>query len=601
MAQIREELILVDRFTSAFTSYLRQTGRAAEATELAKNSARQLSQEQQKMGQQTNALTGRIQALAGAYVGIQGLSQLVGAADALASTTARIDMMNDGLQTTEELTDMIYESAQRARGSYQGTEDMVAKLGTLAGDAFSSSAEVVAFAEQINKQMALSGATSVGRDAAMLQLTQAMSSGVLRGEELNSILEQTPTIAQTIAEYLGVTTGEMRELASEGKVTAEVVKNAMFAAADETNAAFTSMPMTWAQVWTSLQNTMLKTFEPLLKVVGQLANFIGEHLEGAIAVFYGLAAAVAFYTVAQWLATVSVKAFFTALVSNPIGWIAVAIGALVGLIYKWIQSVGGLKAAWQIVVDAVLYHFDLLKIGFYTGVYAVQTMLDLMALKFLTVKINIQNAVGDMKVGVLTILQDMVNGAIDILNWFITRLNKIPGVSIDAIDKMTFATTAAAKNEAEKSARSRELAAAQQEVEAQFNERREQLATMVADREADHATRLAGIQETQATAAAKAAAGSDTTNGTLGEIAGGVGSIEKSVSMAEEDIKSLVDIAERKYINQINLTSQTPVINVTGQNTGNTAADRTNLANALRDILIEQVASGSVRSTARAY
>lgn len=162
---------------------------------------------------------------------------------------------------------------------------MVAKLGNLAGEAFGSTAEVVAFAEQINKQMVLSGASNTAKDAAMLQLTQAMSSGVLRGEELNSILEQTPTIAKTIEEYMGVTTGEMREMASEGAITAEVVKNAMFAAADETNAKFEQMPMTWGQVWTSAQNIALETFQPLLDVVGQFASFIGENMDTAIAVF----------------------------------------------------------------------------------------------------------------------------------------------------------------------------------------------------------------------------------------------------------------------------------------------------------------------------
>ena len=607
MAQIREELILVDRFTSAFASYLQNTGRAAEATELARRNTQQLERSQRNAATSTDALSSKIRSLVGAYAGLQGLKSLFSLSDQMASTTARLDMMNDGLQTTAELNQMIFDSAQRSRGAYQATADMVAKLGNLAGEAFGSTAEIVAFAEQINKQMTLSGASNTAKDAAMLQLTQAMSSGVLRGEELNSILEQTPTIAKTIAEYMGVTTGEMREMASEGAITAEVVKNAMFAAADETNAKFAEMPMTWGQIWTSAQNIALQTFQPLLDMVGQFATFVGENMDTAIAVFYGLAAAVAFYAVAQWIATGAAQAFFTTLLSNPLTWVALVIGIVIALIYKWVQSVGGLRIAWQIVVDKVLYGWDTLKAGFFMGVYWVQDLLDQMSLKFMSISISIQNFMGDMKVGVLTILQNMVNGAIDIINWFIGKLNKIPGVSIDAIEKMTFATTAAAKNEAEKSARADELAAAQKEVERRSQERADQLQAMWDERDANTAARQQEIADAQKELAE---AGNETdvfasdnapTYDQVQEIGGGVGSIAKSIDATQEDIKSLVDVAERRYVNHINLTAQTPVINVTGQNTGRTAADRQNLANAIRDVLLEQMSSGSSRSTAVAH
>ena len=607
MAQIREELILVDKFTAAFTSYLQNTGRAAQATELAKRNTQQFGESQKRTAASTDALTSKIRSLVGAYAGLQGLKSLFSLSDQMATTTARLDMMNDGLQTTAELNKMIFDSAQRSRGAYQDTANMVAKLGNLAGEAFGSTAEIVAFAEQINKQMALSGASNTAKDAAMLQLTQAMSSGVLRGEELNSILEQTPTIAKTIAEYMGVTTGQMREMASEGAITAEVVKNAMFAAADETNAKFEQMPMTWGQVWTSAQNIALETFQPLLDVVGQFASFIGENMDTAIAVFYGLAAAVAVYSVAQWIATGAASTFFATLLANPLTWIAVVIGVIVALIYKWVQSVGGLKVAWLIVVDKVLYGWDTLKAGFFTGVYWVQDLIDQMALKFLSVSVSIQNFMGDMKVGVLTILQNMVNGAIDIINWFISQLNKIPGVSIDAIEKMTFATTAAAENEAAKSSRADMLAGAQKEAERRAQERADQLQAMWDERDANTAARQQEIAEAQA-AAAEAGKESEVfstsnvpTYDQVEGIGGSVGNIEKSIDATQEDIKSLVDVAERRYVNNINLTAQTPVINVNGQNTGRTAADRQNLANAIRDVLLEQMSSGSSRSTAIAH
>ena len=149
---------------------------------------------------------------------------------------------------------------------------MVAKLGTLAGDAFGSTEEVVAFAEQINKQFALAGTGAQGAQAAMLQLTQAMSSGVLRGEELNSVLEQAPTITQAIAKYMGVSIGELRELASEGQVTANVVKAALFSAAEETNAAFEAVPLTFSQAWSMAKNAALDSLRPALERLSEFLN-----------------------------------------------------------------------------------------------------------------------------------------------------------------------------------------------------------------------------------------------------------------------------------------------------------------------------------------
>ena len=301
--------------------------------------------------------------------------------------------------------------------------------------------------------------------------------------------------------------------------------------------------------------------------------------------------------------------FFIILTQSPIALIAVAIGVLVAVIYKWVQSMGGLQIAWLTVVDAVLFAWDSLKAGFMTGVYAVMDLFDKLGFKFQSIGVSIANFMGDMKVNVLTILQSMVNGAIDIINGFINLLNKIPGVSIDAIDHATFAATAAAENEAAKSARGSELAEARQELENNIAERDEKLTAMWEERDANHAARQAEITAKQA----EQMAGESETDpmayyepfdaiaANTDSIASDVGSIKKSVNMSDEDIKSLVDMAERRYVNNINLTAQTPVINVTGQNTGNTAADRQNLGYIIRDVLIEQAASSAVRPTAVAF
>lgn len=219
-----------------------------------------------------NGLLGKIKGLASAYLGMKGLSGLVNLSDTITQTDARLSMMDDGLQTTAELNDMIYASAQRSRGSYLATADAVAKLGLMAGDAFSSNQETIAFMEQVNKQFKIAGTSAAGIDAAMLQLTQAMGSGVLRGEEYNSILEQAPNIIQAIAEYMDVPKGQLKEMAADGKITADIVKAAMFACADETNAKFESMPKTWSDIWTSMKNRAIKALDPVLAKINQLAN-----------------------------------------------------------------------------------------------------------------------------------------------------------------------------------------------------------------------------------------------------------------------------------------------------------------------------------------
>ena len=217
-------------------------------------------------------LMNMIKGAVAAYASVQTIGKVIDLSDQLTSTTARINLMNDGLQSTQDLQNMIYLSAERSRGAYQTTADAVSKLGLMAGDAFSSSEEIIAFTEQLNKQFTIAGTEAAGIDAAMLQLTQAMGSGVLRGEEYNSILEQAPNIIQAIADYMEVPKGQLKDMAAEGQITAEIVKNAMFAAADETNAKFESMPKTFNQIWTSFQNTALMAFQPVLQRLNDVAN-----------------------------------------------------------------------------------------------------------------------------------------------------------------------------------------------------------------------------------------------------------------------------------------------------------------------------------------
>lgn len=217
-------------------------------------------------------LVNTIKRAVGAYASIQTVKKVVDLSDEITQTSARLNLMNDKLQTTQDLTNMVYIAAQRSRGSFLEMAGVVARFGNNAKSAFDSSAQVVAFSELVQKQMTIAGASTAEASAAMLQLSQALGSGVLRGDELNSIFEQAPNLIQNIADYLDVDIGKIREMAAEGQLTADIVKNAIFSASDEINKNFESMPMTWGQVWQSMKNTAIMAFQPVLQRINELAN-----------------------------------------------------------------------------------------------------------------------------------------------------------------------------------------------------------------------------------------------------------------------------------------------------------------------------------------
>lgn len=219
-----------------------------------------------------DGLWSKLKGIAATVGGLAAAKKIIGISDDLASTRARLNLIVDDGGSVSELKKKIMASAQRSRSAYFDTASAIASLGSNAGAAFANTDEIIAFMEQINKQFVIGGASAQGQAAAMLQLTQAMAAGALRGEELNSILENAPGIARAIESYMGIAEGSIKSYAEQGLITAEVVKNAMFAAADETNAKFESMPKTWAQIWTSMQNKALSIFNPILTKINQIAN-----------------------------------------------------------------------------------------------------------------------------------------------------------------------------------------------------------------------------------------------------------------------------------------------------------------------------------------
>lgn len=264
----------------------------------------------------SNELVDTVKRLALAYLSMQSVQKVLDVSDELTMTTARLDQMNqafneiNGTATeTDTIVKQIYASAQNARGSFGDMAAVVAKFGNNARDAFASQDEVIAFANLIQKQMTIAGASTQEASNAMLQLSQALGSGVLRGDELNSIFEQAPNLIQSIADYLDVPIGKIREMAADGELSADVVKAAIFSAADDINAKFEAMPMTWGQVWTSFQNSALMAFQPVLDKVNELAN--NNQFQGFVENAIGLLAQLAVYVLDFFNTLASIGAFIS--------------------------------------------------------------------------------------------------------------------------------------------------------------------------------------------------------------------------------------------------------------------------------------------------
>ena len=363
-------------------------------------------------------LKGKIIGIISAYASFQGIKKIIDMSDEFTQTTARLNLMNDGLQTTEELQRKIYASAERSRASYATQADIVAKLGQRAGSAFKNNDETIAFAENLSKMFVIAGASQQEMASASLQLTQALGSGVLRGEELNAVFESAPNVIQAIADYMDKPIGKIREMAADGQITASIVKNALLSATDKINAQFDKMPKTWGQIFTSMKNKAIKALQPVLDKVNELANnpqvvefannmmtalgmvgiailniielaswmasFISENWSIISPIIYGIvvallayqtamfitntinaisalaegvkAAALAMSTGATFAATAAQYGFNAALLACPITWIVILIIALIAaLVYLWFTN--------DDVAYGILYTWDALVIG----------------------------------------------------------------------------------------------------------------------------------------------------------------------------------------------------------------------------------------------
>ena len=310
-----------------------------------------------------DGLNKRLKGMAATYISLQGVQQVLEISDNFAQTTARLDLMNQSFnkanntaKKTDDLVNLVYQSAQNARGSFEDMASVVAKFGNNAKDAFGSQEEVVAFANLIQKQMTIAGASTQESSNAMLQLSQALGSGVLRGDELNSIFEQAPNLIQSIADYLNVPIGKIREMAADGELSAGVVKAAIFNSADEINAKFSQMPMTWGQVFTAMKNTALMQFQPVLDKINELAN--NPQFQEFAANVIGSLATVANVVLTVFSIVASVGSFVAdnwAIIGPIVYGVAAAIGVVCGamIAYNTITKISAAIEAAKALASSI--------------------------------------------------------------------------------------------------------------------------------------------------------------------------------------------------------------------------------------------------------
>lgn len=633
MAVIKETYVLEDRFSGPMAKAVSTCNKMADAvTGLRKDTssmgaaATAAAKDVDRLGDQlTDAaraaeqasssgdrLMGTLKGMLGAFSAIGTIKWLANTSDAMTSINARLELMTGNAEAAAAAQNEIYAAAQRSRGAYTEMANLVSQLGMMAPEAFSDASgnlntgELVAFAEQLQKQMTISGASGQSAAAAMVQLTQGLSSGTLRGEELNSVLEQTPMIAKTIAEYMGVSTGEMRELASEGAITADVVKNAILGAAEETNAAFASMPMTWAQVWTSMQNVALQALQPVLNAVSWLAS----NLDIVAPIVLGVAAAIGTLIVAINGAKIATAAMTAAqnmlnlvMTANPIGLVVAGLALLVGALYAGVAAfnklsgssvsatgiiTGAVSVAAAVVGNAFIAVYNT-ALSAFGGIYnTVASVANFVGNVFNNPLAAAAHLFGDFADTVLGVLQTIA-GVIDVvfgsglsdavsgwrasLNGFIDRA---AGDYTEFVPKL-------------------DVSGAQMDRIGYGN-----AWNTGYDWGANLGNSL-GDMFGAATLGGETSFNVPSYDDIVGAIDGvgkDVKGIKKSVDLSKEDLKYMVDLTARRYVNNVNLTSQTPVITVNGQNTGDTEADREALARMLETVLLEQRAAGAAMTIA---
>lgn len=607
-----------DRAADAQQRNTEKIENTANASFRAANAQRRHNREVASTDMSARQLLSTVSRIAAVLGGIKIGRGILELSDTMAQTQARLDMMinqiDSGAGNVNELQEMIYQSANRARGEYQATADAVSKLGLMAGDAFGSSEEVVVFMEQINKQFKIAGTEASGIQAAMLQLTQAMGSGVLRGEEYNSILEQAPNIIQTIADYMEVPKGQLKDMAAEGKITADIVKAAMFAAADETNAKFESIPMTYSDAWTMIRNAGINALGDVSNKLNSLlnsaagqkamngiisginilstvasgaidmlvsgANWVAENWDYVYPVLIGIGAAF----VAAGAAGV-ISGLSTAAAWSPVTFIVLGIGAAVSFLVFALRQSG---VEWQTMgevaggVLGTLYSYFYTVVAYWWNLMA--TFAEFFANVFNDPVAAIANLFAALLDNILSVVQTAASAIDALLGSDIS--GAVAGFRNDVSDWVT-------SKYGENQIKIKRMSAtdvgtnidAGRKMGRDFGQKLDDLNFNLGDftKHFGNGMEVSGL------------GAGDLDIGKVGSV-GNVKNIEGDIRLSDEDVKLYRDLAERRYMNQVELKTLAPNINVTipAGASGNLSAG--DVADHIRKMLIEEMSANTAVS-----
>ena len=362
MAGINTAISLTDRITGTLTKVANTQERVARTAERMNQNTRRIAPAQIEMGNSAQTAGGKVANMWNKFKGyvialfaIQAVTRaLFGASDTFSSIQARLNLINDGSQTTAQLNEKIYRTAQRSRAEYTAMASSVAKLNMLTNGVFKNNDESIRFFELVNKSFTVAGASAEEQKSAMLQLTQAMASGRLQGDELRSISENSPMILQAIEKYAGISRAELRKMAAEGKITSELIKNSIFAAAEDIESKFSKVPMTIGQAWTTFLNYLQMRLQPIFQLI-QDALRSDEFKQFAAAATVAIDALVwSVMFLAQilgivWNTVVSIYQFFANNWST-IGPIVTGIAAALAVVYSYMLAmriIETIRAAWE--------------------------------------------------------------------------------------------------------------------------------------------------------------------------------------------------------------------------------------------------------------
>lgn len=557
-----------------------------------------------------NVLVNTMRRLLGIYIGLAGLKKILSISDDVSQTSSRIKLINDGLQTTAELEDKIMKSANRSRAAYSDTAKVISKLGITAKKSFKNNDEMIAFTELVTKSFKVGGASASEQTNGMYQLTQAMASGRLQGDEFRSIIENAPLLAKAIADYTGVGQKGLKKMASDGAISADIIKGAVFNSANEIEQKYKQLPITFADIWNRIKNASIIAFRPFLLKISEIANnekfskalngivnllaLLGTVLANVIniavsgasfiydnwsiiePIFWAIIGVIALYTVVtttQSIATTALAiaqwALNSAILACPLFWIIAAILAVIIVIGILIHRTIGFKAAWMIAANVVITIWDSLVIAGHMMANGVCDAWDKMLMGAAIMSTGIRNALTNMKAWGLSIIDAFINKAIDAINTLINAVNKIPGVALPTIQHVNIAANAKIEAHAKTSLRDAILNDFINEKNGDIQKRADQIKRMESEMYAREVKRKADIEkakiEHQNTKNKKIMDFSpsgfdfssfasndalknikDNTKGTKDH----TGKMKDTLNIAEEDLKYLRDVAQREVIDR---------------------------------------------------